>query len=108
MNQTTTPPPPVVTPAKRTRRVYDAAFKQSAVAHCLRHGGDVTRSARDLGVNAWTLRDWVAAARRPAAPATPPTVAELQSELGRLRADMARLTEQRDILKKSLGILSLP
>ena len=29
----------------------DAAFKQSAVAHCQRHGGAVKRTAQELGLN---------------------------------------------------------
>ena len=36
------------------------------------------------------------------------TLAETQAENARLRAELARVSEQRDILKKSLGILSLP
>ena len=58
MNETTTPPPPASVPVKRVRRSYDAPFKQSAVEHCRRHGGDVSRTAQELGVNPWTLRDW--------------------------------------------------
>lgn len=108
MNQTTPTPPPASPPAKRTRRTYDAAFKKSAVEHCLRYDGDVARTAQELGVNPWSLRDWVAAARRPAVPPAPArSLAEAEAEVARLRADLARVTEQRDILKKSLGILSL-
>lgn len=108
MNETPPLPPPASAPVKRTRRTYDAAFKQSAVAHCLRQGGDLTRTASELGLNAWTLRDWVSAAQRPAAPpAAARTLAEVEADNARLRADLARVTEQRDILKKSLGILSL-
>jgi hypothetical protein len=33
---------------------------------------------------------------------------ELEQENRRLKAELARVTEQRDILKKSLGILSAP
>ena len=36
------------------------------------------------------------------------TLAQAQSENARLQTELARITEQRDILKKSLGILSLP
>ena len=107
MNETT--PSTTDSTAKHVRRQYDAAFKQSAVAHCQRHGGDVIRTARELGLNHWTLRDWMQAERAKNQP--PPaalTLAETQAENARLRAELARVTEQRDILKKSLGILSLP
>ena len=110
LNETaTTPPTTEAATAPRVRRQYDAAFKQSAVAHCQRHGGDVTRPARELGLNHWTLRDWLQAERRKNQPPPPVlTLALAQTENARLRAELARITEQRDILKKSLGILSLP
>jgi len=34
------------------------------------------------------------------------SVAELEAEIRRLRAENAKLLEQREVLKKSLGILS--
>ena len=109
MNNTTPSTTTASSRTKRARRQYEAAFKQSAVAHCQRHGGDVTRTAQELGLNHWTLRDWMQAERDKTQP--PPvalTLAETQAENARLRAELARVTEQRDILKKSLGILSLP
>jgi hypothetical protein len=36
---------------KRPRRHYDAEFKRAAVEHCARHGGDLSRTAGELGVN---------------------------------------------------------
>ena len=109
MNETTPATTPANSTAKRVRRQYDAAFKQSAVAHCQRHGGDVTRTAQELGLNHWTLRDWMQAQRDKNQPAPVAlTLAQAQAENARLRAELARVTEQRDILKKSLGILSLP
>ena len=108
MNQTNTPKENT-TAKKRERRHYDAEFKKAAVAHCARHGGDLSRTAGELGVNYWTLRDWVEAARPTAAPrAMPRTVAEWEGEVRRLKSELARVTEQREILKKSLGILSIP
>ena len=109
MNETTTQTTQASSTAKRARRQYDAAFKQSSVAHCQRHGGDITRTAQELGLNHWTLRDWLQADRRKNQPPAPAlTLAEVQAENARLRADLFRVTEQRDILKKSLGILSHP
>jgi transposase len=97
------------TTGKRTRKHYAEAFKTEAVAHCERHGGDIHRTAVELGINPWTLRDWVQEHRRRRRPASPPLdAAGLEAENARLRAELARVTEQRDILKKSLGILSHP
>jgi transposase len=93
--------------ARVSRPRYDAAFKRSAVEHYHRHGGTIIRTAQELGINHWALRDWIRAERGQQAP--PPAVrnlSEAETEITRLRAELARVTEQRDILKKSLGILS--
>jgi transposase len=105
MNKTA--PTPTLTPAgaPRPRRTYDAAFKQAALAHCQRHGGGLTRTARELGLNNWTLRDWVQAdARRQQSPPAGRSLAESEAENARLRAELIRVTEPREILKESLGI----
>lgn len=94
-------------PVKAPRPRYDAAFKRSAVAHYHRHGGTIQRTAQELGINHWVLRDWIRAERAQQAP--PPAVrnlSEAETEIARLRTELARVAEQRDILKKSLGILS--
>ena len=70
MNQTNIPKENT-TPSKRPRRHYDAEFKKAAVEHCARHGGDLSGTAAELGINYWTLRDWVEAARATAAPRGP-------------------------------------
>ena len=107
MNETTTALTEAKPTAPRPRRHYDAAFKQSAVAHCQRHGGDISGTAQALGLNHWTLRDWVQADRRQQQPPPPArSLPESEAENARLRAELARVTEQRDILEKSLGILS--
>ena len=92
MNETNTPKANP-TGKKRERRHYDAEFKKAAVAHCARHGGDLSRTANELGINYWTLRDWVEAARPTAAPpATPRTVVELEAEVRRLRSELQTIT----------------
>jgi transposase len=93
-------------PKQKTRNKYTPEFKVQAVAHVHRHGGDATKAAAELGINYWTLRDWLEAARAPGQPAVPATVEGLRTENARLKAELERVTEQRDILKKSLGILS--
>lgn len=105
MNEHTLPTSPA--PAKGSRVRYDAAFRRSAVEHYRRHGGTITRTAQELGINHWALRDWIRATRAKETPPAPArTLPEAEAEIARLHADLARVTEQRDILKKSLGILS--
>ncbi len=104
MNESTSSSSP--NQAKVSRPRYDAAFKRSAIEHHRRHGGSIMRTAQEWGINHWALRDWIRAERAQQAP--PPAVrnlSEAEAEISRLRAELARVTEQRDILKKSLGIL---
>jgi len=92
---------------KKRRRKFDAVFKAAAVEHCRLRGGNLFQAAQDLGINYWTLRDWVERAKSPP-PSELASMPELEQENRRLKAELARVTEQRDILKKSLGILSTP
>jgi transposase-like protein len=106
MNENTLPMGQAQTKVSRPR--YDAAFRRAAVEHYRRHGGPITRTAQELGINHWALRDWIRAERAKDTPPAPAcTLSEAGAEIARLRAELARVTEQRDILKKSLGILSL-
>ena len=89
-------------------RRYDREFKEKAVALVLsgRSQGEVSR---DLGVSAWSLGEWVKKARAGHAPAQAATLAAEspeQRELRGLRQENDCLRQQRDILKKALGICS--
>jgi transposase len=89
-------------------RRYDREFKEKAVALVLggRSQGEVSR---ELGVSAWSLGEWVKKARagHPAAqPGTLCAESAEQRELRSLRQEVGRLREQREILKKALGICS--
>jgi transposase len=92
MNQETT------TPWKR----YGEAFKRSAVQHWPDSGKSASQVSRELGLNVQTLQQWKKRWGTPAAATGLRTVADLEAENRRLRR------EQRDILKKTLGILSAP
>ena len=89
-------------------RRYDREFKEKAVALVLggRSQGEVSR---DLGVSAWSLDEWVKKTRAGRTATEPGTLAaetSEQRELRRLRQENDCLCQQRDILKKALGILS--
>jgi len=56
--------------------------------------------------NHWLLRDWDRDLRK-SQPAVPQTKADLEAENQRLRQELEREREQRDILKKTLGIISV-
>lgn len=94
---------PTVEPAAQTKR-YDEAFKRQAVEHWLKSGKCGTQIAAELGISYPSLKDW---RRRYVGDATP-IRAELAAENRALKAELVRVREQRDILKKTLGILSEP
>ena len=100
-----------------THRPYDEAFKRAAVAQW-QSGVPARRVAESLGITTESLRTWrrqfAGADSAPAAavagklPAVAPTAQELQAEVRRLRAQLQSVTNQRDILKKAVGIFAGP
>ena len=88
-NPAPVPPPPC------TKR-YAEAFKRQAVEHWLRSSQPGTQIASELGVSYRSLKDWKARYHGEATPVCP----ELLAENRALKAELARVREQRDILKK--------
>ena len=90
---------------KTKRRTFDEAFKREAVALLLQGDRRIQQLATDLGVSPKSLRDW----KRLYGPPVPVRSSEaLEIELRALRRENERLRTQRDILKKTLGILVEP
>lgn len=78
---------------------YSEEFKSEAVKQVLDRGHSTAAVAARLGINKHSLYDWV---RRQAATGTPGSAeANDPAELRRLRAELKRVTEERDILKKA-------
>jgi transposase len=98
----------------KTRRKFDETFKREAVQNWLSSGKSAEVIAQELGLNANRLYAWknrfapAGAGGRAAAGAKPGSPADLQSQLDATRRELTRVREQRDILKKTLGILSEP
>ncbi len=64
-----------------------------------------------MGISVFNLYKWkrqVVASRAAGAPRPAAGKEDLLAEVERLRRELARMTEQRDILKKAAGILSEP
>lgn len=91
-------------------RRFDAQYKEQAVKLLLSSGKPLHRIAQELGISDASLKDWKEAHLRQSdgiqRHGQRVTAAELFIENQRLRRDLERVTTQRDILKKSLGILS--
>lgn len=93
----------------RERRRYTEEFKRSAVEHWLSSGRSAERVASELGISPFNLRDWryrYAPALKPVDAPVPESPEAMKAEVCRLRKELARVTTQRDILKKTLGIVS--
>jgi len=106
--------PIIKTSPVKTRRKFDATFKLEAVRNWLGSGKSAAVVAKELGLSEGLLFAWrkllppTAAGGGAAAGGRRPAVADLQSQLDAARREVRHLHEQRDILKKTLGILSEP
>jgi transposase len=92
-------------------QTYDKAFKEHAVTLWLGSGKSAQAVAAELGIKRDRLYIWKQQLEQTTAgkPARNPTSPEqLQREVARLQLENQRLRQQRDILKKTLGILSEP
>ncbi len=93
---------------------FSKEYIREAVALWRQSVRSATAVAAELGIRRFLLYRWAAAARQPTGPkpAVPSratrSVTELEAEIHRLREENNKLLEQREILKKSLGIFSEP
>jgi len=94
----------------RGKARYTEEYKQQALELWRASGRSAAKVAAELGIRAPLLYRW---ARTERPPANSPSgakrlrsVEELEAEIRRLRAENTKLLEQREVLKKSLGILS--
>ena len=87
---------------------YDEAFKRQTVEHWLVSGKSARQIAAELGLNEQTLKVWKQKFKQLPAGQVAPTLDALQAENRRLQRELRRAQEQRDILKKTLGIISAP
>ena len=86
-----------------TRRKFDRDFKEGAVRLVRETGRPVAEVARDLGINAGTLGNWVNAdARRRGSDGA--LSEDERAELARLRKENAELAMERDVLKRSVAL----
>lgn len=87
-----------------SRRKFDREFREGAVRIVLETRKPVAVVARDLGINEGTLANWVNTARRAQKKSGGALSEDERAELERLRTDNARLTMERDVLKRSVAL----
>ncbi|MPM70605.1 IS3 family transposase ISPsy28 [bioreactor metagenome] len=86
---------------KMARARYTLEFKQEAV-RLVEGGQSIAAAARTLGVVEQTLFNWVKAQRAgKLSGADSKAVSAEQMEISRLRAELARVKMERDILEKA-------
>ena len=81
---------------------YTDEFKTEAVKQVLERGHPVAQVAHRLGVNKHSLYEWVQRTQRlgTEAPTDAETTRRESAEVRRLKAELKRVTEERDILKR--------
>lgn len=80
---------------------YTPEFKDEAVRQVLEKGHTVPDVSERLGVSAHSLYKWVNAVKPSDSEAQANELIEAKSEVLRLRAQLRRAEEERDILKKA-------
>ena len=95
--------------SKRKIRMYDKEFKQNAVALYLKNNRSYSQVSQELGIPSATLVGWVLAYQKSPKEAFPGkgSIKDGDQEVWKLKKELNIVREERDILKKALGIFSL-
>ena len=87
-----------------TRRQFDQEFRAGAVRIVRETGKPIAQVARELGINAGTLANWVGTDRRARECGNGSLSEGERVELVRLRRENAELAMERDVLKRSVAL----
>lgn len=85
----------------RSRRRFSESFKADAVDLVISSGQSVAKVARELGINAQTLGNWVKAAKQDGRVPEKELSAGDRAELAELRDTVRRQRMEIEILKKA-------
>lgn len=88
------------------KKWYDKEFKMAAVRLAVTTDRPIKEIAEELGVSDTAIRNWITLYATGAEEGSGGFTPEEHEELIRVRRDLKRVTEERDVLKKALGILS--
>jgi len=89
-----------------TRKSYTPEFKQEAVALVTQRGLSISQVARDLDLNYNMLSRWKSELEVKGEQAFPGKGHSESEEVDRLRRELEIMRQERDILKKAVGIFS--
>ena len=82
-------------------RKYTPEFKAEAVRQVLERGYTVVEVATRLGISNQSLYQWARAARPNQEEQRDDDLAQARRDIAKLKADLRRAEEERDILKKA-------
>ncbi len=85
---------------------FTPEFKEEAVRQIVDRGYPVSEVAERLGVSAHSLYKWVKAVRPDKSQEQAAELVAAKSEILKLRAQLRRVEEERDILKKAARYLA--
>ncbi|EQA64394.1 transposase [Leptospira alexanderi] len=88
--------------ARKTQ--YDEDFKKNAVELLIKTKKSITQLSKDLGVSVNTLINW----KKKYLTDDGPFKEALETEIISLKKELAEVTEEREILKKSVAIFLKP
>jgi len=96
--------------SQRKVRTYDKEFKINAVKLYLESGRGPKQVSDELGIPSSTLMSWAENHKKEGEQAFPGKgcIKPSDAEVVQLRKELAIACEERDILKKALGIFSSP
>lgn len=87
---------------------HDKQFKEEAIRLAITSPQSIAKTARDLGIKPATLYSWVSTAKDKSPVMIEGNGKETKviEELNRLRKEVARLKEEREILKKAAAFFA--
>jgi transposase len=85
---------------------YTEEFRQGAVKLVIESKESLAHVAKDLGVNNWTLREWVKNHRKKMSLSEPVRPESIEEENRRLKRENAILRQEREILKKAAAFFA--
>lgn len=92
------------------QKTYTAEFKREAVRLAQTSGKPITHIARDLGISDTSIHQWrkeLAEHSQDAFPGSGHQPSQ-EEEIRRLKRELEVVKQERDILKKAVGIFSRP
>lgn len=92
----------------KIQKVYSKEFKEEAVRLAQTSGKPIAQIARELGISDSAIHGWRKELTEHGKDAFPGKghQTELEEENRRLKRDLERVQQERDILKKAVGIFS--